>query len=468
MKSIRYSALFASLLLFSSQDSIATDNEGASARLIGMGRTSMAARGFETAGINPAFLVLSDRGVFQFALASVGFRFGSNFMDYGLYRDYFTGIEDPMTGERVSKHLSESDKEDIISRFPGGTGRLLLDARVTWAAVWYKHDLFGGISVSVSDRFSGRADIPVDYAKMILFGFEETGSRYEFNGTSIQSWWLREYAVSYGTPRLELGLPLRWISFGAGMKIVHGYGYFGTESYEGYISNTDLTQGFRIEGEIQIVSRRSTADFIHAPELFEFNPLGEPAGRGIGFDLGVAAGLTSSITAGISVTDLGRLNWSGNTYGSYGHGTIVVDDIFDEAQQDSLKKAFTGTEAPIGTFTTPLASTLRAGVTWQFDHVFSAPGTLLLAASYTQGLNSMPGTSTVPRFAVGAEWRPIGFLPIRTGFSYDADLALVWSAGIGLNLFFFDLEFATENLGLLMYPDWTKHASAAITTKLRF
>ncbi len=438
-------------------------NDRTSARLVGLARANTAvARGIDAVGVNPALLSLPHTSKFEVSVLPAGVLLGSNFMDYSMYNTYFTGVNDPVTGERVAKHLSPQDKQDILDSFPGNHGTIQGDAQILWFGVSFRAPRFGGIALTVSDRVAMNLTLPGDYLKMLLEGFSEFGSTYDFSGTDAQSWWTRQFAIAYASPRLRLVEFLPWISFGGGIKYLQGYAYFGTEAYDGYISNLDYENGFLLRGEMNMVTRRASANFIYDPDMYEFNPVGQPAGTGWGVDLGIAAGISNNIVAGISITDIGSIRWKENTYGSSADLVVEVDDIVSSAQQDSLLDAYTGKDEAIGSFSTALPSAIRTGVTVQFSPE------LLVAADYTQGLNKMPANSTTPRFAIGVEWRPVNFLPVRTGMAAGGFNGFTWALGFGFNFSFFDLEIATENIGLLLYQNKSKHASVTVGTKFRF
>ena len=438
-------------------------NDRTSPRLVGMARANNAvARGLDAVGVNPALLSIPHRANVEISLMPAGVRFGSNFLDYRMYNAYFTGVDDPVTGDRVAKHLSPQDKQNIIDSFPNGTGTIHADAQILWFGMSFRAARTGGFAFTISDRFSMNFTMPNDYVRMLLDGFSESGSTYDFSGTDAHSWWVREYALSYATPRLHLVPFLPWVSFGGSVKRVDGYAYFGTGSYEGYISNKGFEDGFMLAGEMNMTTRRASAGFIYDPDMYDFDPISTPAGSGWGFDLGIAAGVSGAVTIGLSVTDVGTIRWTENTYSSSGTATVEIDDIFSKEQRDSLRNAYSGHDEAIGAFNTSLPTAVRAGVSWQVNRK------LIVAADYTQGLNNMPANTTTPRAAFGMEWRPFGFLPVRSGIAVGGHDGFTWAFGFGFNIVIFDLEIATENIGLLVYPDASKQASVTVGTKFRF
>ena len=102
-------------------------NDLFSGRTVGMARTFTASsRGLDAIGLNPANLALDDRGSnVTFEVAPIGLVAGSDFLNYKIYQDDFTGVDSlgangKPTGVRVGKFLSQSDKDEILGLFPGG------------------------------------------------------------------------------------------------------------------------------------------------------------------------------------------------------------------------------------------------------------------------------------------------------------------------------------------------------------
>ncbi|HTO94863.1 MAG TPA: hypothetical protein VMM80_10805, partial [Bacteroidota bacterium] len=78
--------------------------DGTNIRGLGMARaTTASSRGLDAVGINPANLALPDDAGVEFSLVPVGVGLGSDFLTYGLYNKFFTGVETP-TG-RVARNL---------------------------------------------------------------------------------------------------------------------------------------------------------------------------------------------------------------------------------------------------------------------------------------------------------------------------------------------------------------------------
>ena len=460
-------------------------NDRVSGRTIGMSRTFTASsRGLDALGLNPANLALDDRGsTVTFEFVPFGFRAGSDFINYQIYQDYFTGEDSlDVNGQpavdqngktvRVAKNLSESDKDAILGLFPGGIAHTQFNFDVTEFGITYQSARIGGIGFSVSERVGVNLDIPEGYLKMLLQAFPETGATYNLDNTSVTASWLREFNLSYAR---VLPYELKWvrnISVGIGIKYIQGFGYFGTDHYLGKIQtnvSTVATSGggttlgsAPISGNFDFLQYQS-----HIPDSDYVNSvLLKPAGTGLGFDFGLSAELFQAFRVGLSVTDIGKVTWDQNNKAIVGNGHFEVSDI---SQQDSVKNAFKGDTHDTTSFKTSLPTALHIGASLQLDKaafITKFPGQLVVAADLHFGFNEEPGNSKTPRFALGVEYRPINAIPIRSGISIGGRERFQWSLGLGVNTPVWDLDFATESIALLTNP--SSFRSGSFTLGMRF
>ena len=137
----------------------------------------------------------------------LGVSIGSDFINYDIYQQYFTGIDS--AGTRVSRYLTDDDKNTILGVFPNGVAETHTDVDLRLFGLTLHQDFLGDMAFTVTDRVSLNIDIPKDYARFAFFGLDSLGSTYDFGGTNIRGWWLRDYAVSYArvfaTPQPESG-----------------------------------------------------------------------------------------------------------------------------------------------------------------------------------------------------------------------------------------------------------------------
>ncbi len=425
-------------------------------RGVGMARTMNAsAFGTDALGINPANLAVYDRGSFRLVLSPIGFAVRSDLISYDIYQDYFTGVPGP-DGTRVAKYLTAADQQDILSRLPD-IGSTMFELEDMWLGVSFRHPVIGGIGFSITDRMGWRLTLPKDYFRLFQ-GLDVNGTTYDFSGTGFSAWWYREYNFSYGR-EIPSPVPLvRHLYAGVGVKILRGYGALVTDYYRSKFGNVpdpnDPLQ-YTLMGNSDFRELRSGIDVFDKSKNADMKPFPDPAGKGVGFDLGVSANILGDIHASLSVTDIGKITWDRNVFETTGRGAITIVDIASAAR-DSIRDAFAGQDNALpGSFTTALPTRLRLGAmvrSGELRFLRWMPGNMMLAMDYTQGLNQSLGNTTKPRFSLGMEYRIIPLLPLRTGISLGGGDKFRWAAGFGLDFYALTLDFATDNFGILFSP----------------
>ncbi|MBI5474490.1 MAG: hypothetical protein HY961_19300 [Ignavibacteriae bacterium] len=460
MKTTSVRVALVGCFLFTAMQSAIAGGERTNVRGVGMGRTFVASsKGLDAIGINPANLAIKDDNV-TISLVPVGVHAGSDFFTYGLYNKYFTGVE--TEAGRVATYLDDAAKKEILDMFDGGVGSVSADVSARLFGLSLQFESIGGFAFTITDQISAVAHVPKQYVEFALYG-NQPNSVYDFSATGAEASWLREYALSFGGTIPHPGF-LDWTSLGASIKIVQGFGYFRFGDF-----NTTLQTGE--DGTLTgHVSYQSTFAGKDPNNGFSIGVFGMPvAGQGTGFDLGLAGGTTSGLTFGISITDIGKVNWEQNIELRSADTSLVVDDPQQVSDGDAIRHAMEGKTKKGEEFSTNLPTTLRFGVAMQVEKFVDwVPGELVFGLDFNQGLVDGPGSTTKGRISTGIEWKLLKFLPIRSGVSFGGTDRMNYAFGFGINLGFFDLDFASENMELLWAPDKFSHGSVAVGTRFRF
>ncbi len=432
--------------------------EQTNVRGLGMARTSVAAsRGLDAVGINPANLALPDDGTVTISLMPIGVGIGSDFMTYGLYNKFFTGVESP-TG-RIARNLSEADKQELLNAFPGGIGRISADAEVRPVGLALRFEGFATFALTATEHVTASATIPSSYARFLLEGMTP-GAAYDFSGAAGSAAWTREYALSAGFALPAVPWFRSW-SAGLSIKLVHGFAYAAVTR-----DNTWLSAGSDgvLDANVDIAGVSSQSDL-------KSSPFPAPAGSGIGVDLGLSAELNEFLIAGVSVTDIGSLRWDGDVRQVYGMGRMHIDDPMNSVQRDSLEHAVTGKTEPGGAFTAALPTTFRMGVQVELGKIHWVKkflyGEMTAACDYRQGFSDFPGSSRVGRLSLGLEYRPWQFLPIRTGVGFGGEDHFNFALGFGLKLWAVQIDIASDNIGWLLSHDSFSRGSLGVALTLK-
>ena len=437
--------------------------ERTDARGMGMARAHVAVlNGIDGVGTNPANLALSDDATVTISLLPLGVHLGSDVLSYDLYRRYFSGIE--TDSGRVGVNLTDADKRELLGRFTDGLGHGVADVEVRGFGLAVALGDLGTAAFTMTDRLAGSVAMPREYLEFLFYG-NPPGSRYDFGGSDASVAWTREYALTYARALPAVTLLQDWQA-GISLKLIHGLSYAGIERFRASLATSSVGV---LDGTVDVLTRRAGLDpTAKDPEPTAFPA---PAGTGFGVDLGVSGSLDDAIRVGISVTDLGSISWRRELTETVTAGNIHLENPFEKGERDSLDRALRGESREGAPFTTLLPTTLRLGASVElhrfpwFEEMIA--GEMTVAVEYAQGLTHAPGGTVVPRGSLGLEYRPWGFLPLRTGISFGGTDGVNVAFGLGLHFGVYDLDLGTENLGWLLMPNSAAHGSLALSMRFR-
>ena len=443
------------------------EGERSNVRGIGMARTFVVgSRGLDAVAINPANLAYPADGAVTFSflpLGPLGLHVGTDFLDYGLYTTYFTGVETD-TGN-VARYLTPPDKQRILDAFSGSGGKLTADVEALLFGITVRIGSLGAAAFTVTEQAGGYVNIPRDYAAF-LFNGNPPGTTYDFGATDVKASWTRTYALSYGGVIRQPGF-LKSLAAGGAIKLIHGFGYADVQRFNTVLSTA--ANGV-LSGSVHLLSRAAGADFLeggdHSPG---YQPFPKPAGSGYAVDLGVAGAVNDYLSFGLSVTDVGAMRWNANVQKTSVDTLMVVDDPLVLSNRDGIERTLKGRKGTADPFYSNLPTQLRMGVAVQvdklpaFDHF---PGTMLAELDYNQGFQNTPGSTRIPRVSLGVEYLPLGWLPLRTGVSFGGIDHFNLAFGFGLSLGVFEFGLASENVSWLFEP--TTFSQASISMGMRW
>ncbi|HBQ60558.1 MAG TPA: hypothetical protein DD671_13285, partial [Balneolaceae bacterium] len=182
------------------------------------------------------------------------------------------------------------------------------------------------------------------------------------------------------------------------------------------------------------------------------NDLGGAQATGFGLDLGGTLEMDISsvpiplfidkkktLRVSMSLTDLGKLNFDNNSSNIYADADFTfegigndddVDTFFDNLS-DSLQSDVYGN----------FSSEQTSGIGYSLPSMFNfgaslEMGKLLLALDYGRGFNTNGINSDRSVLSLGAQYRILGFIPVRVGTRIGGFSSAAYSAGIGVDLNF--------------------------------
>lgn len=466
--------------------------QAVSARLTSLGGLSTAvSRDVDAIGTNPANLLADSRGKIVVELLPFSLRAGTDFLNLDLYNNYFTGTgQVDSAGDQIGRFLTESDKQNILNAFPGGVGTVLTNVDLRWLGVSVR-GLDYAYGFSVDERAGARVTLPNSFVLFVLNG-NPPGSSISWDNIGSKTWWYRTYNADFA---MRLPQPLvipkdiaKDFVAGIGVKYVTGIGYASMHTSNSYLNTDSANYAFNVglgfNGLRSGFLSNAISKAMESPvgdTTVNFNPFAA-AGTGLGFDLGGTATVIDFIRVGISLTDLGWITWSKNAMQTVGDTSFtfagfspaVQGEQGSKSNVDSLNNAFKDffkrRDAVASAFTTSLPTRFNLGASVEMDELFPMiPGRLLVAMDYHQGLNNSLGNSTVPEFVLGAEWKPIRLIPIRTGLGFGGAYGFRWALGFGIDLPFWDIDLGVGTFNAVVAPTSAKNVSVTLSLmKFRF
>jgi hypothetical protein len=385
-------------------------------RAWGMGGAQTAgARGLEAVQYNPANLAISNGT--SIGLAGVALDVHNNALSLNRYNE--------ITGA----YLDQSDKEQILSEIPSSGFRMDADVRASVLGLQT-----GSFALSFGAIGAGQGNLDKDYFDLVLFG-NELGETVDFSNTHGEGYALGMATLSYGGVVRETDSSR--LSFGLNAHYLQGIYEMHVDEASGFLS-TEMSQ---ISGEAMVATTSSDG------------------GAGYAFDVGMALQAPGGWTLGLVMDNaFSNIDWNSGVERQEYHVTAADLSLTTDDMDSAITDSDTTYAAP--GYSTTLPRQLRIGAANRF-------GSFNVAVDYVQGFENRGMTSTSPQFNLGTEWWLTGIIQPRFGISIGGNAGSGASAGLGLNLGFWRVDFAAVTRGGLT-PNNTKGIGLALGTSLEF
>jgi hypothetical protein len=418
-------------------------------------------KGIYAIGKNPANIGKVKSVFTEFSLVLPIPNFNGNVsLDYMTIDEfnYYFGGSNGINNSSTGKFLTESDKLNLRNLFRSGqAARFNLNFDLFAFSVNVSDEI-GTIAFAIKDQASLTASFPQSLVDLFLFG-NQIGLDYTFQDSQLQSWYLRNYSISYAKDfnKLTLGIFSKFTA-GISFKYIQGFVYSSIERAESKFLTSD--KDYSIEVKSDFLMRLAFSPDLGVNYDFDedvekksnVSAFPAPSGNGFGIDIGFNAELNDYLTAALSVTDIGGINWTSETVVYSANKNFILNDITEETSVDSLTDIIKGEGKYVDGFKTGLATSLHFGIACDVEKLFRGKirGKLKAALEYHQGFNNLPTNTTTPRVALGVEYRLINLLPIRTGISIGGIDGFNWGFGFGIDSGLLEMNFATSDLHHLL------------------
>ncbi len=409
-----------------------------STRALGLGGayTSLA-RGYEAVYWNPAMLAALGRPGLSIGLPHVSAEVGSNVYGFSDFQKY------------ARRYLTTADKQTLLDKMANDSS---LTIRALGGVAPFGLSV-GPFALAVGTTFEGDLSLGKDAVQLALFGNASRtapGQFFTAAGSGAFGWGATTAAASFALP---IPLLIGRLSVGITGKYTIGH-FMASGSDQGTKIGASPTFSAVTAGQVIYTNYAKGCKF----QLFGTGECGGQAGKGIAADLGGALQFTSGVTlSAVVVNAIGSMSWDDNR--------LVYERTRRTVTQDATGKVISTTtdstrlETPTAIAADPQARALkdslmahssfsklaRVGVALK-SGMLSVGG--MLQMRLQQGLDQQPSQLV----AAGAEYRVLGFLPLRAGASWDFGEALTLSAGTGLQVLGINLDASIANITGTVHP----------------
>lgn len=439
-------------------------------RSLSLGRTGVAnSYNIDAMNLNPANLSLvkpkDKTRIYINGMTTGGYMLNSKFLSVDFYNKYFTG-----DGDGNGKYLTNADKTDMLNK--SKDSELGMGVGYKFVSVAFRIPNAGVVGFSAEDKIFGKSYVPEQMLELTLFG-NGINKTYDFSQYRLELSWIRQLNFSYSNiAKNFMRSTFKQVSWGVSLKPQLGYYYVGVRSNDLNFSTNDSAQ---ITSRGAVTFLRSS---IRPDDKVEYPGLGKLAGFGWGFDLGFNGKINDRWSVGLSLTDIGYMNWYGNNTEYKYAGEFVVTDLAKSEQLDTLRTLINGKKTSTGAFQKMLPMTLRFGVNFKiFKNLFGANGLksdslnkelVSISLDYIQGLSKQAaGSSTIPTIGAGAEFFLSQFFIPRIGFIAGGTEGFLVSLGAGLDTKYILFDVGTHNIGAITDLNNTTKFSFGVNLKLK-
>jgi len=339
----------------------------------------------------------------------------------------------------------------VIKRAFEKGGSLYLGLQIGFLAASYTpNEKIGSFSFAVKDYLTGFLKLPTAITEYHQGEYDFQG--IYFNEFAFKSSWTRSYELTYARMfKMNPSTGIIAIYAGLGLKYISGYIYSDIQ-FSGGLGYEDEFGILR--GSYTALSLAASSDDIKIENAFEGKdvvnnvPFMEPVGKGIGFDVGLTLLLDPGVKVGISLTDVGFINWDGKTKRTQVSGEFFIDSTLTIDDIDSIADKIVIEKESDDSFQSSPPAALHLGFNFMIDRfVKNFPGKMNLAVEIHKGLNDIVDNPDQPRIAVGLDWQAGQYWPIvLTGIYGNQSGELAWSAGLGYDVKFMELYFALPDI----------------------
>lgn len=413
---IRFSFYVCSLMCLLNQPLLAFKHRDA--RSIGMGLTNAAvARGVNTFSANPANLAYSTDHKFYGLYASFDVEVGNNSIKYKDYIDY------------NGKTLNDYDINSLLNKVPDSGFRVHATSTFRLFSFIMNRIGFGFEYIGLTG-----AKFDKELLELALKG-NEFNRNYAFKNMDQDALAFMKMNISYGR---EFHLPyVKDMAFGLSINLYDGL--YQAQTTTARLDISTIGNMVSLDGDYQLRTARG--------------------GFGWGLDFGMAGKLKDRFFWSICFNNLfTKLSWDQDI--EIKKGSILADSI--RALNKNLKEYFDDREITLPgiNYTTRIPQSIKLGVAYIYKKVTLGFDCYRPSSSWELFFNNIYLSS-------GLEYQLLSFLKTRLGFTNIKNHPDAFSAGFGIDMWKFFIDFGVLNYGKIL-PETSAGVHVAMDFGINF
>ncbi len=376
-------------------------------------------RGVHALGYNPANVAVPRNNVLELNLIGSNIQVFNNSFSYRTYQDYF------VTGGKEN-YWDQKKKDSFLDLIPDDGWKLNSDINMNVFGLAFNNFamavrpvVFGRIQNSpmkdILRRLLNGDDITRDYT--LNYPQILQGAAFSAVGVTL--------GYAYPVPIKKYVPDISFLSVGVGINYYMALGVAQVEKSQAYLKRTQYDSYETLDLHTQNSVR------VSYPEN------ATPAGKGRSYDFGISGLYKNQWFVSLSFMNVGgKINFSTNTERVLMEETQNTTYYVDPDSSSSSFEHSVDTTLTIDPFSSGVPSFFRLGVAYYFRP------NLVFTSEWKQGLNKVFGNSTTPRLGLGVQYKPLRWLPLRSGISLGGNSGFIMGFGAGLDFHYISLDFS--------------------------
>jgi hypothetical protein len=382
------------------------------------------ARGVDAFAWNPANLALTYENRMEINLIGLNFNAANSSLSISDYKRY-------LTESGHGGHWDEQEIDELLDLIPEEGLDANGDVKVNVLGL-----LFGRYGLSIQGIGKTLGVIPKSTLELTLKGNQEQFKEFSFKNFDGDAFSAVKLSLSLSQP-IPFKKFFKEFAVGLNFNYYRGLAMAEITRAEGSLVTTEDA----IVSSMDVVSRTGQG------------------GAGFGMDLGAAGKIKDNWTVSFVLKNMfAGINW---TQQLEENRTIFVVDSINLDNFGELDSVISTTTYSIEEFKT------RIPLVFHFGIAYDVRDNIKLALDLEQAFEDKLGYSDKAQLAIGVEYTPTRFVPLRMGMSFGGKWKYLLGLGLGIHVGFFNLDLAYA-MHQAMWPTVSTGYSAAANLKFVF